>query len=305
MITKFDTYLLEKSSFSDILPNELVSYVHSRFIVSKNKFTYSEISKEELYNHYDTTAFICDNWTLLIIKISYSNSLIIGLYTDGEKHSEYTFVNNAHNNILQQIYTDKYVGKSYKIDVEIKIKKDTSEENKNYNYIDTYLSNRIRENLIKILPRFKNKYISELKSEIIKYANDIDDSIIISNYLVTLSNDLKRVTLFNMDSFLKNVSNHRITEEVRNILADCYKLYTYDKNFMRTLKPIEETVITLTIRRFIKIYLLLEINHIKRIDNELSSRPDKFEKYRTEIINNPDLNKKYKHLLDANNFDLI
>lgn len=305
MIIKFNTYNLiqEKSSFSDLLPNDFIRYIYERYNVSKNKFSYNEIPQNELF-HYLTTILICDDVIFLISNKGKNESMILYYYKDNE-HTDKIAGSRASNDTIQKVWIKDNIGKCYKLDIIIDGKNKDEQRDKNYKYTDTYLADRVLENLKKILPIFRKKSISELKNDIIKYANEIDDDILISKHLNVLTADLKKITKFNLESFLQEVDNYKVGNTIRTILDYCYDLKIYDKNFFKILNPIEDKIITQATNSFIKNYISLEINKIKTIDNIIENNPERYIKYIICIKENPDLYKKYGHLLDANNFDLI
>ena len=177
MITNFNKYLIqEKSTFSDLLPNEFVSYIHKNYKVSKNKFTYEEIKQEELF-HYLTTIFKSDKMILVISKKGPTQSLVIIYDCTNTKNDKMT-ATLINNGMLLNIYIQDSIGECYKAGVVINNKHRDSINNTNINYINDELKPLIIDYVKKIFLRLKKKNIELDRKVLSEVANEYPEIFI-------------------------------------------------------------------------------------------------------------------------------
>ena len=308
MITNFEKYLIqEKSTLSDLLPNYLVRHIHNNYKVSKNKFEYTEIKRTDLFSETNATIFTYDDNYIIISYAGDKKYLVIYKHANDTRTNDWTV---SKTEITKGLLTGVKNYKCYKLDMWIGNKSDMTYLNKNLlNVIINESMNKLKE----IIPTFIKMNLKDLTNDLVKYSNeisnnsdDIDNNVL--DYISDISNDLKKIS--DPNNFIKDIRGSQSVDILQIILKKYYDVeYRYHicNEDYKKIKENKDKIVRLLYITLVKEYLQLNITTIKRIDAKLAENPELIndEDIKKIVIKNPNLNRKYSHLLQANDFDLI
>ena len=308
MITNFEKYLIqEKSTFSDLLPNYLVRYIHKNYNVSKNKFEYTEIKKTELFSETNATIFTYDDNYVIIYYVGDKKYLVIYKLATDTRADDWKV---SKSEITKKFLTGVKNYKCYKLDVKIWYKSDSFASNK---HILNDIVDEAMDKLKSIIPTFIKMNLKDLTTDLVKYSNeisnnsdDIDNKIL--DYISDISDDLKKIS--DPHNFIKDIRDSHSDGILGNILKKDYDIsyrYSIYGSDYNKIKENKDKIVRLLFITLVKKFLQLNITTIKRIDAKLAENPELIndEEYKEIVLKNPNLYKKYSHLLQANDFDLI
>lgn len=302
MITKFDTYKLnENKIFLEYnFSNNVINFLYDKFKIDENNLRITKSDK--VFGLYD----------IVKIKNYLFNNIIISddyiFYVGYDKnYTVYNISTKEYYNSILDILSDLEDNYFYVVSIRLFTYDDF------YPYVNNLIDEQFKSKYSIIFQKIFKQYLNDVKNEYLENINNIDDfnndaSI---GYIEEMKIDLKYLTRYSKDDVLSN-RNIEYSIILLDVLKNEYNCNIFiskeNINFKKLLKRIKDNedifINKIAIYTFKKMIENFSYIRQRELDEKINKNLKRYSDLKQKLTN-PKIINKWKHLDNAENFDLI